>query len=247
MLPTIGILGGMGPAATAEFLKELTRQTPAERDQDHFPSISLSDVTVADRTAAILSGVDDVTDQLHENCRKLVAWGAQAIACPCNTAHYFLRSFVHELPVTFVDIVEATVDQAMYRAQAAGRLGDEPAAWLTCTRGTVRTGLYQQAAAERGLNLLVPPEEYFNEFSEIIALVKSGDLWRAGERWRGVFDTLTTERDAPVVTACTELPLAHEASGLTAEQEVSSLKALAYATIKTMGVTPLPRQGVDPI
>ena len=57
--PILGILGGMGPAATAEFLLEFTRQTPAEKDQDHFPSISLSDPAVPDRTEAILDGTGE--------------------------------------------------------------------------------------------------------------------------------------------------------------------------------------------
>ena len=247
MLPILGILGGMGPAATAEFLKEVTLQTPAERDQDHFPSISLSDVTVPDRTVAILGGFDNVTEQLRDNCLRLISWGARAIACPCNTAHYFLRSFVHELPVTFVDIVEATSDQAFHRASATNTGAGRPAAWLACTRGTVQTGLYQRAAEDRGLNLLIPPEECFEEFSRVIALVKSGDTGQAGDRWRAVLEELTSEHDVPVLTACTELPLAHAASGLPDEQEVSSLKALAYSLIKAMGVTPLPRRGVDPI
>ncbi|MFT0846538.1 amino acid racemase [Actinomycetaceae bacterium L2_0104] len=246
MLPTLGILGGMGPAATAEFLKEVTLQTPAQRDQDHFPSVALSDVTVPDRTTAILGGVDDVTSRLREDCEKLISWGAQALACPCNTAHYFLRTFTPELLVPFIDIVEATADQAVHRARAWCTDGP-PTAWLTCTQGTVQSGLYQKAAAARGLHLLVPSQEYFEEFSAIIALVKSGGMAEAGARWWRVFADLTGERDVPVLTACTELPLAHEASGLPGEREVSSLKALAYATIKTMGVTPLPRVGVDPI
>lgn len=247
MLPTLGILGGMGPEATAEFLKEVTLQTPAERDQDHFPSIALSDVTVPDRTEAILSGVDGVTERLREDCLKLISWGAQVLACPCNTAHFFLRSFVSELPVTFVDIVEATSDQAVHRARQHVGAAVEPAAWLACTRGTVRTGLYQRAAAERGLRLLVPSEECFEEFSSIIALVKAGDTGSAGARWRTVFETLTGERDVPVMTACTELPLAHQASGLALDREISSLRSLAYATIRALGVTPLPRPGVAAI
>lgn len=247
MKPTLGILGGMGPAATAEFLKEVTRQTPATCDQEHFPSISLSDVLVPDRTTAILGGFDNVTPRLKEDCTKLISWGAGAIASPCNTAHYFLRSFIHDLPVTFVDIVDATTDQAVHRAHATAAPGEEPAAWLTCTRGTVQTGLYQRSAQQRGLTLLVPPEEHFDEFSAIIALVKSGDMAEAGARWRVVCEELTSQRDVPVLTACTELPLAHEASGLPSQMEVSSLKALAYGIIKAMGVTPLPREGVDPI
>lgn len=220
--PILGILGGMGPAATAEFLLEFTRQTPAEKDQDHFPSISLSDPAVPDRTEAILNGTGEaVLARLREDCDKLISWGAAAIACPCNTAHYFLRQFAGELLVPLVDIVSATVDQAASRA---------PTAWLACTRGTLATGLYQKDAQERGLELLVPQEMYFDEFSSIIALVKAGSLDDAGVRWRVVHEELTRQYDAPILTACTELPLAHAASGLPDASEVSSLKALAFAS-----------------
>lgn len=246
MKPTLGILGGMGPAATAEFLREFTLQTPAEHDQDHFPSISLSDTTVPDRTEAILSGNGEVVlKKLHADCDKLISWGVAAIACPCNTAHYFLRQFQDELSVPLVDIIDATADQAMSRARQKNP--DAPAAWLTCTRGTMQTGLYQKAAKERGLDLIVPEDHYFDEFSAIIALVKSGDLDEAGQRWHVVYDDLTGQRDLPILTACTELPLAHAASGLPGASEVSSLKSLAYATVKALGENPLERSGVDRI
>ncbi|MGO1592634.1 MAG: aspartate/glutamate racemase family protein [Ancrocorticia sp.] len=254
MKATLGILGGMGPAATAEFLREFTLQTPADRDQDHFPSISLSDPTVPDRTEAILAGPGEarekVAAQLRADCEKLISWGAAAIACPCNTAHYFLRQFQDELSVPIVDIIDATADQAFSRAhqsQTASESFGAPTAWLTSTRGTMRTGLYQDAAAARGLELLVPEDSYFDEFSAIIALVKSGDMDEAGARWREVYGDLTGQHDIPILTACTELPLAHAASGLPGKNEVSSLKSLAYSTLKTLGAIPLARSGVDPI
>ncbi|MGO1637497.1 aspartate/glutamate racemase family protein [Ancrocorticia populi] len=245
MKPTLGILGGMGPAATAEFLREFTLQTPADKDQDHYPSISLSDTSVPDRTEAILAGTgEEVLTKLRADCDKLIGWGVSVIACPCNTAHYFLRQFKDELSVPIVDIIDATADQALARARQQNAV---PTAWLTCTRGTMRTGLYQEAAEARGLNLLVPDDKYFDEFSAIIALVKAGEMDEAGARWRVIYDDLMGQQQVPVLTACTELPLAHAASGLPGQNEVSSLKSLAYATLKELGAIPLARSGVDPI
>ena len=55
----LGVLGGMGPLASAQFMTRLTLLTPAERDQDHIPAVLWSDPRVPDRTRGKLSGGDD--------------------------------------------------------------------------------------------------------------------------------------------------------------------------------------------
>jgi len=50
----VGILGGMGPAATADFYTKLIQSTPATQDQDHLPVIIWADPSMPDRTAALL-------------------------------------------------------------------------------------------------------------------------------------------------------------------------------------------------
>ncbi len=256
--PTVGILGGMGPAATAEFLAELTQLTPASRDQDNISSIVISDTLIPDRTEAILTGIDTVTPRLRHDAEQLASWGADLLAVPCNTAHFFLERFAGELSIPLISIVEATLDSAV-RLSDPRRRGSKDSvredehshpidAWLACTRGTLASRLYQQAAERKKVQLRIPSTRLFSEFSAIIALVKEGNTRVAGQRWAKAEQRLRGIADAPVLLACTELPLAARAAREERErfgaedvgaQEVSSLQALAEAVIVACGKTPL--------
>ncbi|MGB4554610.1 MAG: amino acid racemase, partial [bacterium] len=84
----IGILGGMGPEATADLFLKIIRATPAEKDQDHLRVIIDNNPQIPDRTAAIFSQGDDPLPLLVETAKNLARAGADFIVIPCNTAHY---------------------------------------------------------------------------------------------------------------------------------------------------------------
>ncbi|AJQ91261.1 aspartate/glutamate racemase family protein [Propionibacterium freudenreichii] len=219
----IGVLGGMGPAATGKFLLELTTACGAAQDQGHPRAIVLSDTHIADRTAAILNHDDLPLRQTREDIWKLVAWGATLIAVPCNTVHYFINQFIDEVPVPFVNIVDATLDAAQ-KASPEG-------AWLTCTRGTVETGLYQREAEKRHYTILTPDDDGLDQLMTIVGEVKAGRLSDAGIHYSEIAEQLMSMHELPLMTACTELPLAFEASGLSPSIQISSLTALAEASM----------------
>ncbi|MCF7936626.1 MAG: amino acid racemase [Synergistales bacterium] len=224
--PALGVLGGMGPAASAAFLRILAERTPAERDQDHPVVYLLSDPTVPNRTDALLGKGPDPTYQLRANLERLIAWGATLLAVPCNTAHAFLDRFRDELGVPLVHIVEATL------ATAAEANPEE--AWLTASDGTVATGLYQRYANRKGYILREPEPSLQEQIQRTIALVKAGQTDRAAERFVEVAGALRAEADIPLVLACTELPLAADAAGLSGDRAVSSLTALADAVLERL-------------
>lgn len=225
---TIGILGGMGPAATAAFFARLVELTPASKDQDHPRVIILSDPSVPDRTEQMLKGEDRVSDHLRANIAKLIEWGADVIGIPCNTAHYFFSAERSAVP--FVSIIDAEIAAAMAQLQGRGAR-----AWLTCTVGTRQSQLYQEAAQRAGLELLVPPDEYFDQFTTIIAMVKDGHIDEAGRQARETYSALFAIEDVPALTACTELPLAYTASGLDPARQISSIDALAVKILEVAG------------
>lgn len=213
----------MGPAATGQFLVELARVTPASVDQDHYRVIVDSDPSVPDRTTSILAGDNAPAAPIRAGLERLASWGADLLAVPCNTAHVFIDQFREELPVPLVHIVEATLDEAM--------LASPEGAWLTASTGTVRTGLYQRAAEARGYPLFVPDPSEQDDVMDVVWFVKSGELGKAGLAYAQAMAPLFGRHDVPVLTACTELPLAFETSGLARDREVSSLTALARATV----------------
>ena len=222
--PVIGVLGGMGPAATGQFLLELTRCTPATADQDHFHTVIECDPSIPDRTACLLAGDDAPLAPIRAGLERLIEWGANILAVPCNTAHAFIDRFASELPIPLVHIVEATLDDA----QVASPRG----AWLTATTGTVNTALYQRAAEKRGYTLYLPDDLEQSQLMDVVGLVKAGQMEQAGEAYRDIAAHLYYRRRVPALTACTELPLAFDASGLPAWRSVSSLTALARATVQ---------------
>lgn len=254
---TVGILGGMGPAATAEFLKELTEMTPANRDQDNITTVTLSDCRIPDRTEAIISGHDNVTDRLRTDVDYLASWGADLLAVPCNTAHKFLLPIRSQLAVPLVSIVSSTLNTVKRgllaerkRRWQAGESVHGPTefarydCWLACTKGTLLSGVYQQEAVTQGIRLRIPPEPVFSDFMDVIGLVKAGKVGAAGKRWAQVAQGLRAVDNIPIVLACTELPLASEEAARQVgpsypiEKEISSIRTLAAAVVRACGYIP---------
>ncbi|MCL1940635.1 MAG: amino acid racemase [Synergistaceae bacterium] len=217
----LGVLGGMGPAAAAEFLRLLALYMPAESDQQHPIVYMLSDPTTPDRVAGILGQGDDPSPVIYKNLRTLISWGADAIAVPCNTAHYFIDKFKADLKIPLIHIVEATLSQA-------AKLGSK--AWLFATLGTMRSNLYQDYATAIGYDLMIPSPKMQDEVESVLRLVKAGKLPESGNALKKIVENVLLIEDIPIMLACTELPLAYEASGMKG-RNISSLSALAKACV----------------
>lgn len=228
MIPkkTLGVLGGMGPAASAEFMALLTRFAPASCDQEHPKVILLSWPQIPDRTKAILSGGEDPSAYLLEGLNKLAAWGADVLAVPCNTAHYFIDKMKDQIPRPLIHIVESTLEQAKQKSPSG--------AWLIATKGTIRTGLYQRYANQMGVKLLLPDSEEQDKIQSCIELVKKNDSQAAGRALKEILASLQKKNDVPFIAACTEIPLAFEATGLGNNLMISSLEALAVKCISVI-------------
>ena len=220
---TLGVLGGMGPAASAEFMTLLARLAPASCDQEHPKVILLSWPQIPDRTKAILSGGEDPSAYLLEGLNKLAAWGADVLAVPCNTAHYFIDKMRDLLPKPLIHIVESTLEHAKQKSPSG--------AWLIATKGTIKTGLYQRYAEQMGVKLLLPDLEEQDQIQNCIELVKKNDLHGAACVLKRVLLSLQKKNEVPFIAACTEIPLAFEATDLDADLIISSLKALAIKCI----------------
>ena len=220
---TLGVLGGMGPAAAAEFLRLLAEGSPVDCDQGHPRILMLSEPSIPDRSRAILGQGEDPTPCLRHELELLVSWGAGLLAIPCNTAHCFVDRFRSELSVPLVHIVEATVGEAKRKSPEG--------AWLLSTSGTRKSGLYAEYACRAEYRFRDPSDEQQERVQKSLTLVKAGKSQQAGKLLRGVVEELWMEDDVLIVTACTELPLAYAVSGLPKDREVSSLQALCDACL----------------
>lgn len=198
----IGVLGGMGPAATADFYAKLVRATPAVTDQGHVRTLIWSDPTIPDRTAALIASGPDPLPLLVAGARRLQDAGAAFIVMPCNTAHAFLGRVRERVEVPFLHMVDETCRYVLDRL-AVARVG------LLATTATVRAGLYQDALEAAGVTVLAPDPGAQTQVMDAIARVKAGST---GVETRALIHQASTtlvERGAQAVIAgCTELPIA---------------------------------------
>ena len=198
----VGVLGGMGPAATVDFYAKLVRHTPAQRDQDHLRVVIWADPTVPDRVGAVLGGGPDPYPALLAGAQRLRSLGATVVAMPCNTAHFFLDRLVRDTGLAFVDMVGETVAEVVGGADGALTIG------LLGTRATLRSGLYQLPLADAGAAVLLPSEEDQRLVDTAIAAVKAGDTTAAAAPAEAAARKLAERGAQAIVRACTELPLA---------------------------------------
>jgi len=238
-LPLLGILGGMGPLATADFLAKVTLRTPAHRDQDHLRTLTLSDPTVPDRTAALQGDGPSPLPALREGVAFLNRSGCSLIAIPCNTAHFWHSELQGESLAPILHIVDAVLEVAGREAPALERFG------VLATNGTVTARIYHDRLEARGkvaLDLSDLGER--NPIPEGIRAVKAGELDRA----RGLFEEGAehlVERGAEgLLLGCTELSSVLDASSPLAGVPVwDASEALAEACVARMRSPRFPRAG----
>jgi aspartate racemase len=200
---TIGILGGMGPEATVDFYREIIRLTPAEKDQEHIPVVIHSNTQVPERTQAILHGGEDPTPYLLESALLLERAGAGMVAVPCNTAHYFLPRVRPRVRIPILDMIEETFASTRARIEGLRAVG------LLATWGTVESGVYRDAFAKHGVEVLVPDADDQKSIQQSIFQIKAGS-YDCGRQ--DVFERIGAELAArgaqAVILGCTEIPLA---------------------------------------
>ncbi|MDP4023257.1 amino acid racemase [Methylobacterium sp. NEAU 140] len=198
----LGILGGMGPMATVDFMGKIVRATPAARDQDHIRIVACSAADIPDRTAAILGGGADPLPALRDALRRLEAAGATRVAIPCNTAHHWHAALQAETELPILHIVAAVADALAASGAVGGRVG------LLATDGTLATGLYPTRLAPRGYACRAPDEAGQAEVMGAIRLVKAGRVAAARAILSRQAEALVEAGCRSVVMACTEIPVA---------------------------------------
>lgn len=222
----LGVLGGMGPLASAEFMRRLTLLTPAERDQDHIPAVLWSDPRVPDRTAARVAGGADPLPALLRGIRGLEAAGCGAIAIPCNTAHGWFEAMQAATALPILHIVDAAAAEVARLGVAAGPVG------VMGTAGTLAMRLYQQRLEARGYACLVPePAEMETLVTPAIAEVKANRLAPAYAPLAEAASRLVARGAQAVVLGCTEIPLGIAAGPALPFPVCDTLDALARAAI----------------
>jgi len=151
MKKIIGVLGGMGPEATAAFFELIIKNTRAAKDQDHVPVLIWNDPRIPPRTDAILNSGPSPLPRLREGAKRLAAAGADFLVVPCMTAHHFFSEIASSSPVPLVNLIEETLRYALKVHPKMKRAG------LVASTGTIKSALFKKAFSKAGIKILAPP------------------------------------------------------------------------------------------
>ena len=196
--PSLGVIGGMGPMASAYFMELVTDMTEASCDQEHLSMYIASCPSVPDRTAFILGeSKDDPVPVMIDMGLFLQSRGVSCIAIPCMTAHYFHDRLQESLKVHVIDAIEET----------AGLLSENGVkkAGVMATDGSVKSGIFEERLKKKGIECITPDSAGQKKVMSLIYNdVKRG---RAADlkAFFEVSDALFNEGAEAVILGCTEL------------------------------------------
>ena len=224
---TLGIVGGMGPMATALLYEKVTAFTLAEKDQDHLKVLIHSNPQIPDRTAHIVADGEDPRAELIATSKHLEKMGAHFLIMPCNTAHHFYDDITPHIGIPFLHMVRETashIKKAFEETRAVGVLA---------TEGTCQSGVYHKALKAQGLTPVTPDAQMQKEVTDLIYGIKAGKEV-SKEGFLKAVAALKEKRCTCFILGCTELSVADKLFHFDG-RFVDPLNAIAKAAIRFAG------------
>jgi aspartate racemase len=194
-----GVLGGLGPEATVDFMARVIAKTPGHRDQDHVHLVVAQNPGVPDRQDALFNAGPDPATVLATMARRLENAGCDFLVMPCNTAHAYADSISAAVRIPLVSIIDVSVEAL---ADSVGTTA------LLATPACIASKLYQDALVATGRDSVVPDEQELKQLMQLIYALKGGS--RCDElvfAMNGLIRSLVSRGAEAIILACTELPL----------------------------------------
>lgn len=195
----IGVLGGMGPAATVDIFNKFVNFTAANNDQEHIPLIISSIPNIPDRTQALLHNGDSPLPIMEDYLHRLETAGAECIVIPCNTAHYWYPELKKACHVDMLSIIETTLGEVL--SSGKSNIG------LLATNATLSMGLYQKNIEQLGLKCINPDPKSQADVMDSIYSLKAGNILLAESLMFEQVDKLFERGAEIIVLGCTEVPV----------------------------------------
>lgn len=223
---TIGILGGMGPYATADLFRKIIEQTPAKKDWEHLRVILDNNPKIPSRTRAILYNEKSPVSMMIETARNLQKAGADFIIIPCNSAHVFMPEVLPHVKIPILNMITETVDYITKEMPHITAVG------LLAAKIVVEAGLYQARLKAELIKTITPAEEQQPIVREVIEDVKLNKHSESVKsKLAGLIGGLTAKGAQAVIAGCTEISIV--AKDLTVDVPIfDSNEILAKAAVK---------------
>lgn len=228
----LGVLGGMGPLATADFLQKFTKATPAEYDQDHPQVVVFSNPKIPDRIGPILGkGSVSPLPALIESAQRLQEFGAKVLVMPCHTAHFWYTQIAQAVTIPFLHIADITCEEIV-------RIGGKRkmTVGVLATQATLHAQIYQERFNNLGISYLLPDQDGMERHVlPAIAAIKQESMAEASVMLTEAVDRITQRGAEVVVLACTELPtVLDRVDPAISERCVDATEILARASVSKL-------------
>lgn len=224
----VGIIGGMGPEATVDFMHRLIAATPARDDKDHLHVLADNNPKIPSRIAALIEGTgEDPTPVLCRMAQGLESQGADFLVIPCNTAHHYLPAIARSVRIPVLDMVELSVKKLLAAGTGLRRIG------MLASPAVRLVGLYSERMEGAGLQALYPRAAEEDALLAVIKAVKAGQFSdRHRKDYAKIAKSLGEAGAEAFLIACTELSVIGPPDGVTAPV-IDTLDVLVQATIAT--------------
>lgn len=192
-----GIIGGMGPAATVELFRQIVDNTNSKKDNEHIHVFIDNNTSIPDRTSAIIGNGNSPLPKLVESAQGLEHIGANFLAIPCNTSHYYLDEIQKSVNIELINMIEVV-------AKKINRLGFVNVG-LLATTGTIVSDVYKNMLDKHNIKLIVPEEQDQEEVMKFIYEgVKAGTDNFDMVPIEKVIDSLNNRGAQTIILGCTE-------------------------------------------
>ena len=195
----LGVLGGMGPLATVDFMQKIIALSSVGCDQEHIPMMVHNVPQIPDRTASILHQGEDPFPALLKGLRTLERSGAQCVVMPCNTVHYWFERLSQQTALPMISILDSV--SSAIRERGIQRVG------LMATHATMATGIYKQRIEADGGECLAPRAQEQEALMQAIYDIKANRLDDGRQGMEKVFNQLMADGAQAVILGCTEIPV----------------------------------------
>lgn len=232
---TVGIMGGLGPEATADFFTKLVAATPAASDQDHLHILIDNNPKVPNRHLAIRGESPSVGPDLVAMARRLEEAGADFLVMVCNTAHAWTKDIRAAVSIPFVSFIEEVVDH-IASTYPAGPVG------IMAADGCLEAELYQTALSAKGFEPICWDQDKLARFMTLVFRIKAGERDAAmGQEMAALAEDLASRGAKLIISGCTEIPLVLDEADVRVPL-ISSSDLLVQRTIDyARGTRPLPQ------
>lgn len=196
----LGVIGGMGTAATIDFYTRIMNHTVAHKDQEHIDMVIINHASIIDRTYAIKNNkLDELLKQMHENLKILENAKVTSIAIPCNTSHSIIDKIQQLTSIPILNMIEETAKGLKEVVNKGEKVG------IMATDGTIMLKIYQQACKKYDIEYFVPEDNIQKQIMDIIYDdVKANGIFD-NERFKKVLDYFLQNGCKYVILGCTEL------------------------------------------